>query len=43
MAHDGPAMNFHRIGSQLATGGHFVGDGVAALKEQGVTIVIEVQ
>ena len=43
MAHDGPAMNFHRISSQLATGGHFVGDGVSALKEQGVTIVIEVQ
>ena len=43
MAHDGPAMNFHRIGSQLAAGGHFVGDGVSALKEQGVTIVVDVQ
>lgn len=43
MAHSVPAMNFHRISSQLATGGHFVGDGVSALKEQGVTIVIDLR
>ena len=43
MAHSGLAMNFHRINSKLATGGHIVGDGVAELAEQGVTLVIDLR
>ena len=42
-AHQGPAMNFHRIGPQLATGGHFVNAGAAELAEQGVTLVIDLR
>ena len=43
MAHSGPAMNFHRISSKLATGGHFTGDGISALKDQGVSLVIDLR
>ena len=43
MAHSGPAMNFHRINSTLATGGHIVGDGITELVEQGVTLVIDLR
>ena len=43
MAHAGPAMNFHRINPRLATGGHFVDDGIAALAAQGVTVVIDLR
>lgn len=43
MAHDGPAMNFLRISPDLATGGHFTDDGVAALAEQGVSLVIDLR
>ena len=42
-AHDGPAMNFHRINPRLGTGGHFTDDGVSALAEQGVTLVIDLR
>jgi protein tyrosine phosphatase (PTP) superfamily phosphohydrolase (DUF442 family) len=41
--HQGPAMNFHRINPQLATGGHFVGDAAAELARQGVTLVIDLR
>ena len=43
MAHDGPAMNFLRIGPRLATGGHFADDGVAAISQQGVSLVIDLR
>jgi protein tyrosine phosphatase (PTP) superfamily phosphohydrolase (DUF442 family) len=43
MAHDGPAMNFLRISPNLATGGHFNHEGVAALAEQGVSLVIDLR
>ena len=42
-AHQGPAMNFHRINPQLATGGHFVGDAATELAKQGVTLVIDLR
>ena len=41
--HQGPAMNFHRINPQLATGGHLVDAGAAALAKQGVTLVIDLR
>lgn len=43
MEHHGPAMNFHRVSSQLATGGHFTDDGIMALAQQGVTLVIDLR
>ncbi len=43
MAHSGPAMNFHRVSARLATGGHVVGDGIAALEKQGVSLVIDLR
>lgn len=43
VAHAGPAMNFLRVSSQLATGGHFTDDGIAALAEQGVSLVIDLR
>lgn len=43
MAHDGPAMNFLRIGPSLATGGHFADNGVAAISQQGVSLVIDLR
>jgi len=43
MAHSGPAMNFHRVSPRLATGGHVVGNGIAALEEQGVSLVIDLR
>jgi protein tyrosine phosphatase (PTP) superfamily phosphohydrolase (DUF442 family) len=36
-------MNHHRIDDRLATGGHFVGDGVAAIGKQGVKVVIDLR
>ncbi len=42
-AHTGPTMNFHRIDPGLATGGHIVGDGIAELVEQGVTLVVDLR
>ncbi len=41
--HEGPAMNFHRINPQLATGGHLMNSGAAELAEQGVTLVIDLR
>lgn len=43
VAQSDPAMNFHRINDRLATGGHLMGEGAAALKEQGVTVVISLR
>lgn len=43
MEHDGPAMNFLRISPRLATGGHFADDGIAALAQQGVSLVIDLR
>jgi len=42
-AHSGPAMNFHRIDPQLATGGHFTDGGIPVLEEQGVSLVIDLR
>lgn len=41
--HAGPVMNYHRIDERLVTGGHVVGDGLAELKAQGVTVVIDLR
>ena len=41
--HDGPAMNFLRIDDRLATGGHFTDDGLAALKAQGIEVIIDLR
>lgn len=41
--HSGPVMNYHRVNDRLVTGGHIVGDGMAELSAQGVTLVIDVR
>lgn len=41
--HHGPAMNFHVIDERLATGGHFVGEGLEAIVARGVTVVIDLR
>ena len=41
--HSGPVMNYHRIDDRLVTGGHLLDDGTAALKEQGVKVVIDLR
>jgi len=41
--HQGPAMNFHRINSRLATAGHLLDDGAVELANQGVTLVINLR
>ena len=41
--HAGPVMNYHRIDERLVTGGHFVDDGLDALKAEGVTVVIDLR
>jgi len=41
--HSGPVMNYHRIDDRLVTGGHFVDDGLAELKAQGVTVVVDLR
>jgi len=43
MAHHGPAMNFHRVSPDLATGGHLTDGGIAALSKQGVSLVIDLR
>lgn len=43
MVHAGPVMNYHRIDERLVTGGHFVDDGLATLKAEGVTVVIDLR
>ena len=41
--HAGPTMNNHVINQRLTTGGHFVDDGLAALKQQGLQVVIDLR
>jgi protein tyrosine phosphatase (PTP) superfamily phosphohydrolase (DUF442 family) len=41
--HSGSVMNYHRIDDRLVTGGHFVDDGLADIKKEGVTIVIDLR
>jgi protein tyrosine phosphatase (PTP) superfamily phosphohydrolase (DUF442 family) len=41
--HSGSVMNYHRIDDRLVTGGHFVDDGLAEIKSEGVTIVIDLR
>lgn len=41
--HKGPAMNFHVIDDKLSTGGHFVGDGLARLADEGLEVVIDLR
>ena len=42
-AHSGPVMNYHRVNDRLVTGGHLLDGGSAALKEQGVKVVIDLR
>lgn len=41
--HTGPVMNYHRINDRLVTGGHLLDGGAAALKRQGVKVVIDLR
>ena len=41
--HSGPVMNYHRVNDRLVTGGHLLDGGTAALKEQGVKVVIDLR
>ena len=41
--HSGPVMNYHRVNERLVTGGHLLDGGTAALKEQGVKVVIDLR
>ena len=41
--HDGATMNHHVIDASLATGGHFVGDGLDQLAEGGLEVVIDLR
>jgi len=41
--HSGPTMNHHVINQRLSTGGHFVDDGLATLKQQGLQVVIDLR
>lgn len=36
-------MNYHRIDESLATGGHFVGDGLDELADAGLQVVIDLR
>ena len=42
-AHAGPVMNYHRIDSQLLTGGHLLDDGPATLAAEGIEVVIDLR
>ena len=42
-AHSGPVMNYHRVNDRLVTGGHLLDSGSAALKGQGVNVVIDLR
>jgi protein tyrosine phosphatase (PTP) superfamily phosphohydrolase (DUF442 family) len=42
-AHGGPVMNYHRVNDRLVTGGHLLDGGAATLKEQGVSVVINLR
>jgi protein tyrosine phosphatase (PTP) superfamily phosphohydrolase (DUF442 family) len=41
--HSGPVMNYHRVDERLVTGGHLLDGGTAALKAQGVKVVIDLR
>lgn len=41
--HSGPVMNYHRVNDRLVTGGHLLDGGTAALKGQGVQVVIDLR
>jgi len=41
--HSGPVMNYHRVNDRLVTGGHLLDGGTAELKNQGVTVVIDLR
>jgi len=41
--HSGPVMNYHRVDERLVTGGHLLDGGTAALKAQGVEVVIDLR
>lgn len=41
--HSGPVMNYHRVNDRLVTGGHLLEGGQAALKQQGVDVVIDLR
>jgi protein tyrosine phosphatase (PTP) superfamily phosphohydrolase (DUF442 family) len=41
--HSGPVMNYQRVNDHLVTGGHLLDGGTVALKEQGVTVVIDLR
>ncbi len=36
-------MNYHEVDERLATGGHFVGDGLSELHEKGIKVVIDLR
>lgn len=42
-AHSGPVMNYHRVNDRLATGGHLLDGGTAALQGQGIEVVIDLR
>ncbi len=42
-AHAGPMMNYVRIDDRLATGGHFVDDGLAQVQADGVEVIIDLR
>lgn len=42
-AHSGPTMNYHEIDDRLATGGHFVDGGLAAIRAKGIEVVIDLR
>lgn len=41
--HAGSVMNYHRIDERLVTGGHFIDGGLAEIKTEGVTVVIDLR
>ena len=43
MEHAGPTMNYHEIDARLATGGHFVDDGLEIVRDKGVKVVIDLR
>jgi len=42
-AHAGPTMNYHEIDHRLATGGHFVDDGLDDVRDKGIKVVIDLR
>ena len=41
--HEDPAMNYQRIDARLATGGHLTDGGLAELKSQGISVVVDLR